>query len=54
MRTSSPPITAVDLRPEEIGAQTVSLLIDAMEHGSASAPRVIVATEFFQRGSTAR
>lgn len=54
MRTSSPPITAVDLRPEAIGAQTVSLLIDAMEHGGVTDPRVIVATEFFERDSSAR
>jgi hypothetical protein len=25
-----------------------------MEHGSVTDPRVIVATEFFERGSTAR
>ncbi len=52
MRTSSPPVTAVDLRPEAIGAQIVSLLIDALDHGSVTDPRVIVPTAFFTRAST--
>jgi DNA-binding LacI/PurR family transcriptional regulator len=54
MRTATPPVTALDLRPAEIGAQTISLLIDALEHGGVAAERVIVATEFVERGSTAR
>ncbi|MBU1251018.1 MAG: LacI family transcriptional regulator [Actinobacteria bacterium] len=50
-RSALPPITAIDLRPEELGRQAVDLLVDRIENLS-SRSSVLIDAELLKREST--
>ncbi|WP_053384895.1 LacI family DNA-binding transcriptional regulator [Leucobacter celer] len=52
-RTSDPPITAIDLRPEILARETVNLLV-AITRGEAPAGRRLVSSELLVRRSSMR
>lgn len=53
-RTASPPITALALHPDRLGAAAVELLVERLREDAAAPRQVVVDAVVEERGSTAR
>ena len=53
LRATTPPITALDLHPDRIGATAIELLVALIEDGGGD-DRRIVPSDLLMRGSTDR